>query len=78
MMVYFHFTNSHFVNSHFVNSHLVNVDKVGIDKVGIDKWEVDKVEIFTISNYCYRSVNFLVHQSNLLSGDDKTVWCSWV
>ena len=79
-MVYSHFVNStlsilisstsHFINPHFVNSHLVNVDKVGIDKVGID--EVGGFTISYTSNHCYRSVNFLVHQSNLLSGDDKT------
>ena len=69
------------VYSHFVNSHLVNVDKVEIDKVEIDEVGNDEVGRFTIlytSNYCYRSVNVLVHQSNLMSGDDKTVWCPWL
>ena len=44
-------------------------------KVGIH--EVGRFTIFYTSNHCYRSVNILVHQSNLLSGarDDKTVWC---
>ena len=73
-----HFVNSHFVNSHFVNSHLVNVDKVGIDKVEVGSWRSGKVYHLYTFNYCYWSVNFLVHRSNLMSGDDKTVWCPWV
>ena len=85
-----HFVNSHFVNSHFVNSHLVNfpfgqlpiwslLTKSELTKWELTKWEVDKVGRFTIlytSDYCYRSGKFLAHWSNLLLGDDKTVWCS--
>ena len=39
-----------------------------LTKWELTKWEVDEVGRFTILytfNHCYRSVNFLVHQSNL-------------
>ena len=47
----------------------------------LTKWEVDEVGRFIIlytSSHCYRTVNVLVHQYNLMSGDNKTVWCPCV
>ena len=85
-----HLVNSHLVNVDKVGTDKVGIDKVGIDELGINrynqpsiyftKWEFMKWEglpFLYASNHCYRSVNILVHQSNLLSGarDDKTVSC---
>ena len=61
--VYSHFVNSHFVNSHFVNSHFVNSHLINFPLCQFPR--SGKVYHFITSNHCYRSVNFLVHQSNV-------------
>ena len=75
---------SHFVNSHTVNSHCqFPFGQLPIwstpmwsmlTKWELTKWELGKLTILYNFDYCYRSGKCSAHQSNLLSGDVKTVW----